>query len=117
MVAENRQQHLVAQPLLVRGPLHVEVVREFAGRAVLEHVPPPRIGGSDGHMVRDNVEQLSEAEISSAGAETLVSLGPAELLADAAVIDHVIAVVAPRRSLKYWREIQMANAELRQVVA
>ena len=41
-------------------PIDIEHRRIWASRPVLQHLPPPSVGGVGGHMVRDNVENLSQ---------------------------------------------------------
>jgi hypothetical protein len=92
VVAEDRQQHAVAQVRLGMGPFDVEVGSEAARRPVLEDVPPPRVVGTDGHVVGHDVEHLAEPELTERLAERPVTRLPAQLRADAVVVDDVVAV-------------------------
>src|SRR6266566_6378098 len=56
MILQDREENLVAQPLLGRIPLYVEIGSIPAERPVLESVPPPGIERSgDRHMIWNDV--------------------------------------------------------------
>ena len=117
VVAEHRQQDLVEQAFLGRVPLHVEVAREGARRAVLEHVPPPGVRGpGDAHVVGDDVEDLPDPARVQGGQQPPVAVRAPELGVDAAVVDHVVAVPAPRGGLQVGRGVEVTHPEVGQVV-
>ncbi len=117
VIAEDRQQHHVAPPLLARLPVDVEIGGVAARRTVLEHVPPPAVGGpGDGHVIGDDVEDLAQALAGQRLAQSRVPRLAAELGADPRRIDHVVAVGAARRGLQVGRAVEVRDAERREIV-
>jgi len=95
VVTEHRQQHLALQRLVERIPVDVEVERVGRGRAVLQHVAPPRVVATEhAHVVGHHVEDLAHAVRLQSCAETCVARWPAELGVDLVVRDNVVAVCA-----------------------
>ena len=56
LIAEHRQQNFVHQLFLRRMPVDIEEPGEGTAGAVLQHVPPPDVGGvRDAHVVGNHV--------------------------------------------------------------
>jgi hypothetical protein len=110
MVAEDRQVYTRAESALGRLPVHVEIRRVAAGRAVLEHVPPPWVlGARNRHMIRHNIEHLTEPITAESLAEVGMGLRPAEFLIKAMGIHDIIAVQTPPTGLEIRRAIEVSN--------
>ena len=62
-------------------------------------------------MVRNDVENLTEAEFREARTETLMSFFAAEFCVDGLMIDDVIAVHAARSCLQIGRAIYVRDAK------
>ena len=117
VVGEHREEHDVAEPSLGRVPVDVEVRRVTARGAVLQDVPPPGVVGStDGHVIGDDVEHLPEARFPQRLGQTGVARRAAELAVDGARIDDVVAVRAALRGLEIRGAVEVADAELREIV-
>ena len=61
-------------------------------------------------MVGDDVEDLAQADFAQRLAEALVSLGPAELFVDFAMVDDVVAVAAVRGGLQVGGAVDVGYA-------
>jgi hypothetical protein len=117
VVAENGHEHGVAQLRLGRLPVDVEVGRVAARGAVLEHVPPPRVVASrDRHVVGDHVDDLSEPVCTERGDQPGMRVGAAQLGVQVGVVDDVVAMRAAGRGLEERRAVEVADAEVAQVV-
>ena len=115
VVGQDGHEHPVAQPCFGWVPVDVEERRVAAGRAVLEHVPPPRVPAGDGHVVGDDVEHVPQAGVGERLHHSRVRGFPAQLLVDAAVVDDVVAVSTARRRLEVGRREDVADAQGGQV--
>jgi hypothetical protein len=116
VVAQDGEEHRVAQPLLGRVPVHVEVGGIAARRAVLQHVPPPGVVPlGDGHVVGNDVEHLPEPVLAERAAEPCVALLAPQLLVDPGGIDDVVAVCAPLRRLEVGGAVEMAHPEIGEI--
>jgi hypothetical protein len=111
LIAEDGYEDFVLEPYFRGVPVDVEPGGKSAGRAVLEDVPPIFILRADGHVVGNDVEDLTEAEFSEASAETLMSFFAAEFGVDALMIDDVVAVHAAGSGLQIGRAIDMRDTE------
>ncbi len=112
VIPEDRNQHCVAQARFGRLPLHVEVRREVTRRAVLEHVGPPPVGrGRDRHVIRDDVEHLSQASGLQCRGEAREAFLAAKLHVRSRVIDHVVAMRAAGRCLEIGRAVEMCDPQ------
>ena len=61
MIAENRNQQLVPKLFFVRLPIDIEINGIAAGGPVLQYIPPEPVAASaDGHVIRDQIEDLAE---------------------------------------------------------
>ncbi len=116
VVAQDGQQHGVAQPGLGGVPVDVEVGGVAARRAVLQHVPPPGVLPlGDRHVVGDDVEHLPEPLLAQRRAEPRVGLLAAQLLVDPRGIDHVVPMRAAPRRLEVRRAVEMADPEIGEI--
>ncbi len=116
VVAENREQHHVAQLGLGGIPVHVEVRGVDAGGPVFEDIPPPGVlPPGDRHVVRNDVEDLAQAGGPERRAHPGMALGAPELPVDVGGVDHVVAVRAARRGLQIGRSVQMGHTQVAQV--
>ena len=104
VVAEHRQQHLVAEARLGAVPVDVEVSGVAAGGPVLQHVPPPCVLRTGRHVVRHDVENLAETVVLQGGIEPGVGGGTSELLVDPPVVDDVVG-----------RAVEVGDAQRRQI--
>jgi hypothetical protein len=93
------------------GPGRIQVEELLAQRRV-GPVPVGRVGR---HVVRDDVEDQAEAVLVRGGGERAQALLPAQRIADPARVDHVVAVRRSLPRLERRREVDVRNAELRQV--
>ena len=56
LISQHRQQNFVHQFFFGRMPVDIEVARKGAAGSVLQHVPPPNVGGMrDAHVVGNHV--------------------------------------------------------------
>ncbi len=115
VVAEEREEDLLAGGAL-GVPVDVEGGRPPAGRPVLQDVPPPDVGLADGHVVGDDVDDLAHPPPPERLGQPLVAGLAAQLDVEPGVVDHVVAVGAPRRRLEDGRQVDVAHAEVGQVV-
>ena len=91
-------------------PVDVEPCGEAAGRAVFENVPPVFILRADGHVVRNDVEDLAEAKFGESRAKTLMTFFSSEFCIDALMIYDVVAMHAAWSGLQVGRAVDMGNA-------
>jgi hypothetical protein len=116
VIAEDGQQHRVAQPGLGRVPVDIEVGGIAARRTVLQHIPPPGVPPlRDRHVVGHHVEHLPEPRLAQRATQPGMPFFTSQLLVDPRGIDHVIAMRAPAGSLEVGRAVEMADAEVREV--
>ena len=95
LVTEDRQQELCLECRLDRSPVDIEVARARGPGAVLEDVAPPRVrAGTDPHVIRHEVDHVTQSESGQTGNEAGVRLRSAELRIDRVVIADVVAVHA-----------------------
>ncbi len=112
LVAQDRYQHRA------RGPVDVEVLGVAGLLAVLQHIPPPRVGLRDGdrHVVGHDVEHEAEP----GGGDLLRQREPAllttQLGAGAGRVHDVVAVRGTRCGVQDRRRVEGADAEPREVV-
>ena len=117
LVAEDRQQQLVAQRDLDRRPVDVEERCAWGTWAVLEHVTPPEIcRRADPHVIGNEVDHVPEAERLKPLHEPRVCFGAAELGVDRVVVGDVVAVRAAGARREVGRGVARSDAELRQVL-
>ena len=117
LVAEDRQQQLVAQRGLDRRPVDVEERRARRTRAVFEDVTPPEVcRRADPHVIGNEVDHVAEAERLQPLHESGVSLRAAELGVDRVVVGDVVAMGAAGACFEVRRGVARADAELRQVL-
>ena len=116
VIAEHRQEHAVGRP----GdglPVDVEERREERAGSVLQDVHPPGVVGADAHVVGHEVEEEPEL----VGVQRLgegVEVGArADGRAEVVVVDQVVAVRAPGAGAEEGRGVQVADAQVAQVVA
>ena len=118
VIAEDRDQHRVSQPRLGRLPLDVEIRREVTRWPVFEHIDPPPVGRrGDRHVIRHDVEDLSQPCALQRRGESPEPFLAAELHIRSRVVDHVVAVGAAWCGLQIGRAIHVRDAQFRQVVA
>ena len=116
LIPQNRQEHLVGQLGLDRGPVHVEEGRILGTRTVFEHVRPPGVfAGGDPHVVGDDIEELAHAVALEFAHKGVIVFFAAQLRVEGGVIDDVIAVRAPGRGLQVRRRVTVADAQVMQV--
>ena len=113
--AEEGEQNFAPQLRLQRIPVHVEVVGGGGVRAVGEHVLPRLIRRAHARVVGHEVEHEAEVRLDGGLAERLKPLAPPERLADAVVVDHVVAVRAAGPRLGDGGEVEVAHAELSKI--
>ena len=113
VVAEHRHQQLALAEL----PVDVERLGMLGGRAVLEHVPPPRVEVRAGHpdVVRDDVDQHAHAEPAGLGGQRRESFGATPRRVHPVEPDHVVAVRAPGLGGEQRREVDPVDAQVLQV--
>jgi len=111
LIAEDRDEDFVLEPDFRGVPIDIEPGSKAAGRAVLEDIPPVFILRADGHVVGNDVEDLTKAEFSEASAETLMSFFAAEFGIDALMIDDIVAVHAAGSCLQIRRAIDMRDTK------
>jgi hypothetical protein len=99
LVAEDGDEDLVAEALLLGLPVDVEERGVAAGGAVFEHVPPVAVLAAQRHVVGHDVEDLAELDLAQTVAEAFVGGGSAQLVVDPLVVDDIVAVQASRCSL------------------
>src|SRR5271166_4783703 len=99
MVAENGHQNSIAQPFFLRMPVNVEVGSVPTEGTVLEHIPPVTIFFPERHVVGNDVQHLSEPNLSEPCAEALVGGGAPNLVVYTLRVDNVITVSASWRGL------------------
>ena len=112
-VGERSPEH-GQDDLAVRGvPVDVEPARRVTLRAVTEHRPPRRVelGPPDGDVVRHVVDDHTHPPCGGSVEERRQAVEASELLADAGVVDDVIAVCAARHRLGHRGEIGVAHAQ------
>ena len=112
VVAEDGHEDHVAQPLLGRVPLDIEVARVAARLPVLEHVPPPRVlRPRDRHVVGHQVDDMAQAVLAQRRDQPPVTLRTPQLAVHAPRIHDVIAVPAAGCRLQVRRGVDVADAE------
>ena len=110
--AEHRQQDAMAQFCFRRIPVDIEVGGISAGRAVLQHVPPPCVlTPADRHMVGHDVEQMAETVRAQGCAQARMRRLTAELSIDLVRINHIVTMCAAGRGLQRGRRIEVAHSE------
>jgi hypothetical protein len=98
------------------SPVDVEPGRVPARLPVLEDVPPlPILLARDVHVIRHDVQHQPHVVAAQRRGEAGERGRATELVADAAVIDDVVAVRRARRRLKDRARVEVAHAELGQV--
>ena len=116
VVAEHRQDDPRPRPLVIAVPVDVEPRRRRRSLAEREHLPPPSILRSlDRHVVRHDVDDQAEAVRLQCRHEAIEPRGTAEVFAHPGRVDHVVAVLTPRRRCKKRRRVDVAEAEIGQV--
>ncbi len=81
-----------------------------------QDVPPPSARPlGDRHVVRDDVEDVTHAELVQAVAQAGMTLLPSQLQIDLRVVDDVISVRAAGARLQIGRAIEVADAEILQI--
>ena len=116
-VAQDREQDLVLELRAGRGPPgDVEVRAVSRGGPVLQHVVPPGVlVRADPHVVGDGVEDLAKPALAQGGDPGLIILLGADLRVEAAVVDDVVAVGAPRPGLEIRRGVGVGDPQVAQV--
>ena len=108
-LAQLREQQLR------RRPVDVEVAGVGAVAAVAQQVAPPGIVRRGGHVVRHDVEDQAQALGLQGGGEAQEALQAAELVLEAAVVGHVVAVRRAGDRLEQRRGIEVADPEAREI--
>src|SRR6185312_13697096 len=117
LIGEHGQQQRIAQACFWWLPVDVEVVRIFTREPVAEHIPPPAIAAArDRHVIRHYVDHVTQSLALQRGNQARMRGLAAELVAQAGMIDHIVAVRAPGRRLQVRRGIQMTDAEGGQII-
>ncbi len=110
--AEHRQQHLPALGL----PVDVEPARVRRLRALPEDLPQGVVvARGHRHVVRHDVHHEAEAVLPGGAREGPQSVLAAEFVPHARVVDDVVAVRGARDGLEDGGQMQMRDAERRQV--
>ncbi len=113
VVAEDGNEYVAKQLVLRRIPVDVEERGVGTVGAVLEDVPPPRVGAVvDGHVVGHDVENVAHPVLCEGCEQTFVRLGPPELLVDARVVDDVVTVRAAGARLQVGRAVEVTYPEV-----
>ena len=94
LIAEDRQQQLVAHGRLERLPIDVEILGVLRGMPILQHVLPPDGIVAHAHVIGHNIEQQAQTLAAQFRGESGKAVGSAELRVEAVVTGHVIAVHA-----------------------
>ncbi len=116
VVAEHGHEHRRRGVRVSAAPGDVEVAGVGARGAVFEHLPPPAVGGAgEGHVVGDRVEHDAQPLLGERRGHPLEPLGAAEVVAEPAVVDDVVAMGAARGGLQHRRAVDVADPERRQV--
>ncbi len=121
-VAQQREQ----QPAALRGvhragvggPVDVEPARVRGVGSVPQDVPERLVellGHGDGHVVGHHVGDQPQAVPAGLGGQLPQGVLAAELFADPAVVDRVVAVGGAGGGLQQWGEVQVGDAECGQV--
>ncbi len=97
------------------APVDVEPVGMLAAAAVLEHVPPPRIGRMGGHVVGHDVQQQAHVVRAHRRVQRHQPLLAAQLGIDAGRVGDVVAMGRAGHGRADRRQIEMAHAQLRVV--
>ena len=112
LIAQNRQQNLIAKIRLQRLPVDIEIRRVSGARPIFEHVHPPLIERfSDPHVVRDKVEYLAHRTRMELADPRLIILVRADRCVELVVIGDVVAVQAVRARLKIRRCIHVTDSQ------
>ena len=99
-------------------PVDVEPRRRRRCRAIAQHLPPAivQVGLGDRHVVRDVVDDHTEAVIVGRVEQRPQALGTSELGAHLGVVDDVVAVQAAGDRLGNRRQVHMTDTERDEVV-
>lgn len=117
MISEQGQEHGVAELHLWRVPIHIEVRGVAAGRTVFQHIPPPGVlPAADRHMIRDNIEHVAQPVLSQDVTEASVGCSPPQLRIHVVRVHDVIPMGTPRCRLQIGGAIEVAHAELREII-
>lgn len=110
--AEHRQQH----PAALRLPVDVEPARVRRTGPVAQHLPQgPVVPGRHRHVVRHDVHHQAEAVLARGARQRAQPLLAAQLLAHARGVHDVVAVHGARNGLQDRGQVQVRDAERRQV--
>jgi hypothetical protein len=112
LVGQHRQQ----QP--APGPVDVVELRVRRLRAVLEHIPPRRVGrgDADAGVVGHDVDDQPQAGAVQGRLQREPALLPAHGRVDLAVVDDVVAVLGVLRRGQQRGRVEVADPEVGQVV-
>ncbi len=97
------------------GPVDVEPVRVGAVPAVVQHVPPGRVGLRHGnaHVVGHDVDDQAEPVRAQRLDQPQPRLLAAQLGVDRPVVDDVVAVLGAGRGGQQRRRVEVADPEIR----
>ncbi len=115
LIAQNRQEKLVAHSRLERLPIDVEIFGVLRGVAILQHVLPPDGVVAHSHMVGNDIQQKTQTLPLQLRRETGKAFGSAQLRIEAIVTGHVVAVHAVGAGFKDRRGVEVADAQLLEV--
>src|SRR5579859_937301 len=99
----------------LRMPINVEEARVTGFAAVLHDVHPPRVFRTDGHVVRDDVEEQAHVVLAKRRGEAIEFLFRAQLRIDSKGIGNVISMRASRASLESRRGIEVGDSKVVEV--
>ena len=116
VVSQNGQQHLSLKVRARGRPIDVEVVGKGRRRAVLQNVEPPRVIGTDAHVVGHDVGNMAHAMALQCRDEVRVVFLAADLGVERLVVHgNVVAVRAALPRAQIRRAVDVAYAELGQI--
>jgi len=103
-------------PFFRRIPIDVEVGGVPARWPILKNVPPPAVlDRPDCHVVRHDIDDLSESELDQRCGEPPMGLLPAEVTVDFVMVDNVVAVGTAGRGLQIGRAVEMTHTQFGQI--
>ena len=95
LIPQRRQQNFVHQLFFGRMPIDIEKPREGTAGTVLQHIPPPKVGGMrDAHMVGNHVGNQSHLVSLERRGKSSERRLVADLRIEARLIGNVVAVDA-----------------------
>jgi len=117
LIAKHGQEHLAGESGSLSLPIDVEEIGVRREPAPFQHVEPPEIVlAAHSHVVRHEVEHQTHAAPGQAIGKVGQLLERADFRIDGIVIDDVVAVGRPGPRLQEGRGVDVADAEIGEVV-